>query len=167
MSYFQIIWLTFSFALFGGFCPMVDEEQAPSIDEKNAFKRTFDQSFHPFFPNPGIDWIFWTPAWHFDFTSHYIRLSPPDCLSPWSSWSIIILSFIMPNVAQWSLIVISRSNQPIDAPLQLRTCFPDKIYPRWLICWFLCSRETMFSVHTKNIWLATFGPIEISQSNVS
>ena len=29
---------------------MVDEEQAPSIDEKNAFKRTFDQSFHPFSP---------------------------------------------------------------------------------------------------------------------
>jgi len=65
-------------------------------------------------PNPAIDWIFWTPpAWHFDFTSDSPRLI---VYLQWSSWSIIILSFIMPKVAQWSLIVISRSNQPIDAP---------------------------------------------------
>jgi len=34
---------------------MVEAEQAPSIDEKNSFIINL-------FTNPGIDWIFWTPA---------------------------------------------------------------------------------------------------------
>ena len=113
-------------------------------------------------PNPAIDWIFWTPAWHFDFTSYYIRLSPPDCLSPWSSWSIIILSFIMPNVAQWSLIVISASwRSPSIENLfswQNLSKMIDLLIP-------VLTRDNVLSSY-KNIWLATFGPIEISQSNV-
>jgi len=75
------------------------------------WEKVFWENFWSIFsPDPGIDWIFWTPAWSFDFTSD----SPRQIVYlQWSSWSIIILSFNMPNVAQWSLIVISRSNQPI------------------------------------------------------
>lgn len=141
---------TFTFALFWGV--LTDGRGRTSAIYWR--EKLFYQSFHPL-PNPGIDWIFWTPAWYFYFIS-----SLPDFLSPWSSWSIIILSFTMPNVAQWSLIVISRSNQPIDFEPS-RTCF----YPKWLICRFLCSRETMFSVHTKKhligyIWTNRDWPIK-------
>ena len=90
-----------------GFWPMVDEEQTPSIDEKNLLGGLLIFLF----PDPGIDQIFWTPAWDFDFVLYETR-SPP--FYPWSSRSIIILSCIKPNMAQWSLIVISSSNQPID-----------------------------------------------------
>lgn len=162
MSYFQIIWITFKLLplhCLGGF-----DRWSRRNKRHLSMRKTLlgNQSFHPFSPNPGIDWIFWTPAWHFDFTSYYIRLSPPDCLSPWSSWSIIILSFIMPNVAQWSLIVISQSKRsPSIENLfswQNLSKMIDLLIP-------VLTRDNVLSSY-KNIWLATFGPIEISQSNV-
>jgi len=116
VSYFQIIWLTFQLLplhCLGGFDRWSRRNKRHLSMRKGLLGGLLINLFIPA-PNPAIDWIFWTPtAWHFDFTSD----SP--CLIvylQWSSWSIIILSFIMPKVAQWSLIVISRSNQPIDAP---------------------------------------------------
>jgi hypothetical protein len=87
--------------------------------------------------------------------------SPPDCLSPRLSWSIIILSFSMPNVAQWSLIVISRSNQQ-----NLENLFSSQNLSKMIDLLIpVLTRDNVLSSY-KNIWLATFGPIEIGQSNV-
>jgi len=41
---------------------MVEEEEAPSVDEKNSFLGELLINLFIPSPNPGIDWIFWTPA---------------------------------------------------------------------------------------------------------
>lgn len=111
-----------------------------------------------FSPNP--DWTFLT---HPCLKLLFLILHP-ILPAAWSFIFTIILSLIiMPNVAQWSLIVIYRAPIP-----NFKNCFPDKKVYRQQMIYLLIpvlTRDDVLSSYNR-IWLARFGPIETRQSNV-
>ena len=141
-----------SFCLFGGFGLMAEEKELPSLDEKKNSSRIF--------PPPNLIELSWhTLAW-----SSFFLILHPILPAAWSFIFIIILSLIiMPNVAQWSLIVIYWAPIP-----NFKNCFPDKkVYRRKMIYLLIpvLTRDDVLSSYNR-IWLARFGPIETRQSNV-
>ena len=123
-----------SFCLFGGLDWWLMRENCYLSMKRKTLLEYFS-------PNPD-----WTILTHPCLKLLFLILHP-ILPAAWSFIFTIILSLIiMPNVAQWSLIVIYRAPIP-----NFKNCFPDKkkfIDNKWFICWFLCSRETTFSVHT-------------------
>lgn len=124
-----------SFCLFGG--GWIDGWR-----ERTAISQWKEKLFWNISPPILIELSWHTLAWCSFFLIFHVILP-----AAWSFIFTIILSLIiMPNVAQWSLIVIYRAPIP-----NFKNCFPDKkkfIDNKWFICWFLCSRETTFSIHT-------------------
>ena len=110
--------------------------------------------------SPDPDWTFLTHP----CLKLFFLILHPILPAAWSFIFIIILSLIiMPNVAQWSLIVIYWAPIP-----NFKNCFPDKkVYRRQMIYLLIpvLTRDDVLSSYNR-IWLARFGPIETRQSNV-
>ena len=141
-----------SFCLFGG--GWIDGWR-----ERTAISQWKEKLFWNISPPILIELSWHTLAWCSFFLIFHVILP-----AAWSFIFIIILSLIiMPNVAQWSLIVIYWAPIP-----NFKNCFPDKkVYRRQMIYLLIpvLTRDDVLSSYNR-IWLARFGPIETRQSNV-
>ena len=154
MLCFKIIWIIFNFV----FLPFWGGSDW-WLKRKNCHLSMKRKTLLEYFsPNPD-----WTILTHPCLKLLFLILHP-ILPAAWSFIFTIILSLIiMPNVAQWSLIVIYRAPIP-----NFKNCFPDKkVYRRQMIYLLIpvLTRDDVLSSYNR-IWLARFGPIETRQSNV-